>query len=232
MGITGQKINIILFAANGKYFDFPIVDQQSKYEVIKVKEVKELIRYILSNDLTLVFILDKVLSPENKNLISEFSDKIVNCKFVHISEERYAIDAWKMDLFHFLSNPFSEGEILKVYAKFKKAVGMDEAFFIYSDQEGMHSIPFTSIFFFRASGNYTEIRIAGNKKILLSKQLGVVEQQIIAKNEFVRVNRSWILNFKNIKTLTSQTLTFKNDSVEIELSKEMYQIIKKIIANR
>jgi DNA-binding LytR/AlgR family response regulator len=225
-------IPIILYSSTSQYFDFPTVDRPGRNNIHNTNTLSQLAQLLLKQETALVLILEPKISFDLKNLIAEISENNKNIKFAHVANEGEACEAWRMNLFHFLPIPFTKGDLIFLYSKYKEFLGLDEKEFNYSDQEGLHSIPFSKISFFKASGNYTEIRQSNNRSVLLTKQIGLIEESLTSNPYLVRVNRSWIINFKNIKSLQPDKIIFKDNLLEVGISKEMYRIVRNIMLNK
>ena len=72
-----------------------------------------------------------------------------------------------------------------------------------SNTDGIEFVPPFQVLYCKAEGSYTYV-IMENKKVLISKQLGKMEE-ILTPHNFLRIHRSYIVNLDHIKKY------FKND---------------------
>ena len=68
---------------------------------------------------------------------------------------------------------------------------------ILSNSDDIYSLPFDQIIYCQSSGSYTEFHLAGNKKILTSKNIKEYED-ILLPNNFFRIHKSYIVNINHI----------------------------------
>jgi two-component system LytT family response regulator len=64
--------------------------------------------------------------------------------------------------------------------------------------EGLQMLPIDSIISCEADDNYTTLHLKGNKKIVVSSTLKVIEE-LLEDHSFVRIHRSYLVNLKEIE---------------------------------
>ena len=62
-----------------------------------------------------------------------------------------------------------------------------------------------------AQGNYSELRLNCGKKIVVSKQIGVLEKELENWTQLQRFGKSIIVNLNMITSIKNKTITFKNN---------------------
>ncbi len=171
---------------------------------------------------------------EVKGEDSEFLRKIAlhrnDLYIVLFSEAQYALDGWKMDMFHFDDNPIDFDKIKRAYAKYIHAKNPGNKYSLSIKQsEGTFNVPFHEIKYLHASGNYTFIHYAEKQNFLITKQIGQFDFLCEKDTSFQRVHRSLILNIKNIKAIKDQSIYFFNGEKPLEVSMTLIAKIKKMM---
>jgi DNA-binding LytR/AlgR family response regulator len=151
--------------------------------------------------------------------------------------EQYAIQAIKHHAFDYLLKPINRKELKQCILKFiesrkddPRSIDTDKSVEFHekisrirvNTRTGTVFINPALILFCKADGNYTTI-CTGNKKQLCSMNLGKVEEQL-PKNGFVRVGRSYIVNFEYITMLDRKeskvTLEREGESATIRIPRQ------------
>ncbi len=127
----------------------------------------------------------------------------------------YAIDAFENQVDDYLLKPFSYSRFLK--ALFKIQVTSSEEseqldLFVYSDKT-FHKIQINSISYIKAEVDYVMIYYE-NKKLLVQDSLNNWEQKL-KSNNFIRIHRSYLINFKLIDKVIGNTVFMGNVNLPI-----------------
>lgn len=83
------------------------------------------------------------------------------------------------------------------------------------------------IIYIKGEGAYSEIVLAGQKNILVSKNLKLFDEILESDNRFIRIQKSYIVNFDHIKSINKvngRTIELSED-LEIPVSPEKIQLI-------
>lgn len=204
----------------------------SEIELLPFRSINGLVSSVLTFDKALVLIFYPTLPSEIKQFIAAIKTSHPHVKFVHVGDEGQSIAAWQMRLFHFSALPFTETNLKDIIYYYKSQLGYQNTKLSYKDNEGLHKVELSDILYFRADGNYTEIKLRQKKKIVLTKQLGQICETLPYFPSLVRVNRSWIINLENISSIDNSILRFWTNDEEIELSREMSKTLKKLLTSK
>lgn len=147
-----------------------------------------------------------------------------------IADESHALDAWKLNVFHFEAIPANGDAILETYRKF-----------LYMTTEHQHelnlnisgetvNIPHNQILYLEAEGNYTNIVLSNGKKLLLTKQLGRFEEMIEKDPKFIRLHRSVIINLRLIRAVGQHAVHFYGTDILLEISSRFKAKLKKYLS--
>ncbi len=134
-----------------------------------------------------------ILMSESIN-VSNFAWKCNADHFINLSDK-----SWQYDLSEVLKKEYKKSNYLySQKIKFKSHHKVD---FIYPPE----------IIVVLANGNYSEISLSNGKKILVSKQIGVLEKEFQYWNQLKRFGKSVIINLNKISSIKDKTIIFNNN---------------------
>lgn len=141
--------------------------------------------------------------------------------------DQYAIKALKEGAYDYILKPLDYKEFTALFQKLEKeksekgftsASNEDDTKLIVKSPGGMHIIDYCDINYLKADGRYTEINYNSGKTCLSSKNLGQYEDEIQI-DCFVRINKSMIINHKNLRGVEKRgnqsVIIFENTELEI-----------------
>lgn len=121
--------------------------------------------------------------------------------------DRFAIEAFKVSAIGYLLKPIQVEDLVDVVERYHKLMESQNISVIKGNTSTqqvakvaiptLHStmfIPVDEILYLKASGSYTELTLANNKKIMVSKGLIKFESSLQAQKEFFRCHKSYIVN--------------------------------------
>jgi DNA-binding LytR/AlgR family response regulator len=192
----------------------------------------EMILNLVKNDQAdiIMYFTDQLQDTDRDNLkrIVEISP---STKLILYSDAAHALQAWKMDMFHFDDHPIDLDKVKRSFNKYVRTIQI-ESHNVLSLRlsDGTHNIPFKDIRFLLASGNYTFIHYESDKNLLITKQIGQFDFLSEKNRFFQRIHRSLILNMSTIKSVEDQQVYFFNCQKPLDVSASLAQKIKKILA--
>lgn len=125
--------------------------------------------------------------------------------------EQYAVKAFKTKAIDYLLKPIDADELENAIKKveqsrdnalediLKKVSFLPKRLSI-STNKGIELVDLNHIVYLESQSNYTEIHLEGGRKILISKTLKSMNEQLGSNPEFCRVHVSYIVNIKKIAT--------------------------------
>jgi len=153
----------------------------------------------------------------------------------------HALEAFKYGSINYLLKPVDPEELERTInrietRKFKKPANPNIApvnaeNFFYPTRHGYASINYKDIICMKGEGSYTNIYLTDTESIIVSKNLFFFEQLLQKRPEFLRVQKSYIINQNHIKEINKQggiKLIMKND-IHVPISNSMKETIMKII---
>ena len=120
--------------------------------------------------------------------------------------KQYAIDAIQNNAFDFITKPIAKEELRRVVHKIiatintesNETVNETNQRILLKTIEGHHYVSVNSVLYLEADGNYTNLILKDNKKLLSSVNLGRIIDEF-PKEQFIRISRKHIIN-KNYLT--------------------------------
>lgn len=194
----------------------------------------ELKSIMLAKPQSLLYIIADRFLPLHRIIIRNIQKAIPTIDICLCSDANYALDAWKLNLFHFLEIPIVSTDFLFVYHKYINASSSSDkpSELKFKLKDGLVTVPYASICFVKASGNYSTIHAAGDKSYLQTKQLNKYMHLCEESSAFLKVHRSLILNMNRVNKLSNQHISFFQSEYKLEVSKTLESKIKKIILGR
>ncbi|MFC5044263.1 LytR/AlgR family response regulator transcription factor [Aquimarina hainanensis] len=130
----------------------------------------------------------------------------------------YAIDAFEEAVEDYLLKPFSYSRFLKAVHRIQKAIAPEERsqenpeIFVYADKT-FHKIRKTDIDYIKAEVDYVSI-VGDGIKILIQDSMNNWEEKL-KPDGFVRVHRSYIVNFNKIEKVEGNRILIKDHAISI-----------------
>lgn len=179
------------------------------------------------NTTALLFYFTNVLNQGDRVFMQNIKSSCPDILICLCADSSFALDAWKLDLFHFEAYPIKAQQLKTGYQKYVRHVSDIQTQFSIKTAEGTVLIPFKQLLYLYASGNYTNIHLKSNKKYLITKQLNkyifLTEQDGMIK----RLHRSYIFNLKNVKAVKKESVLFYGSDAELNISQALSTKIKK-----
>jgi hypothetical protein len=212
-----------------------------------LKESIQQIRFSQSRPYTLNFSISKQsllkqLKADTKALLLYFTDQLTQKDRVFIqnighscpelfvclcSDASHALDAWKLDMFHFTEYPITGNSLKAAYQKYVRRIDTVQHTFSIKTEEGLITIPFKKLDYLKASGNYTSIHVKNHKPYFITKQLNQYMFLTEQDGSIKRLHRSYIFNMRNIKTVSKSSLQFYGNDAAVEISQALAIKVKK-----
>lgn len=199
------------------------------YFPVKFEQIAKVLQK--SNDLVLFYFAEDLTDIDRiriKNLSADYH----GIKICLLAHEQFALSAWKLQVFHFEEYPVSASKISTAYKKYVHLNGGEAKELVIKEDGSTVKIPFSTINFLMAAGNYTMIHQKNDKIIVQTKQLGTYEYLCEKDMNFNRVHRSLIINFGNVKTIGNKQVQFYNTSKPLSLSEALEAKLKREILGK
>lgn len=198
---------------------FPVRFEQ----ISKVLEKsKDIFLFYFAEDLT---DMDRI---RIKNLMIDHT----GIKICLLSQEQFALSAWKLHVFHFEEYPVSASKIVTAYKKYVLLQGGEAKELVIKEDGSTLKIPFSNINYLMAAGNYTMIHQKNDKTIVQTKQLGTYEFICEKDINFNRIHRSLIINLSNVNTIGNKQVLFYNTTKPLQLSEALEAKLKREILGK
>ena len=121
--------------------------------------------------------------------------------------DEFAVQAIRHAAFDFLLKPIVVDELrnaIRQYCKYRNKYDLNKKIddlksYLQSDKirfntvDGFVMVALTQIIYCKAEGNYTNLFLSNGSEVLVTKQLGSIED-MLPEIKFIRINRSYIIN--------------------------------------
>jgi two-component system LytT family response regulator len=162
--------------------------------------------------------------------------------------EQYAMDALNHDAVHYILKPIEIDELIKAVDKVKQQLlnkqkqakselkhvnnfrRLQDKKFVFPHLRGFDLVEIHKIVYCKADNNYTEFTFTEGKKVLISKTLGKVEEQLKTYG-FFRVHKKYLVNLNHIKSYQrgkAGSLIMSDDS-EINITTSKKDLLNELL---
>lgn len=161
-----------------------------------LKEIREKKPDVLFLDMD----MPRLSGLEVLNLIDDLKLKVI----ITTAHEEYAIKAVGTNAMAYLLKPVQPEQLKSVIEKVikdfitQKPIEVSKGKISVPVFEGFEILEYDEIIFCKSDNNYTDIFLAGNRKIVVSKTLKYIED-LLPESIFLRVHKSFIVNKNHIR---------------------------------
>ncbi|WP_106791385.1 LytTR family DNA-binding domain-containing protein [Aquimarina sp. Aq78] len=183
----------------------------------------EAINYLNENHVDLIFL--DINMPKLKGL--DFLRTLSNPPLIIVTTayQEYAIEGYELNILDYLLKPFSFERFLKAINKAqsqkkmieslqnetgsqtlsnpKNTISQNDSIFVKGDKK-MHQIQLDHILYLESLGSYVKIHL--EKETITSLDRLTNFENILPKNQFLRIHRSYIIALKKIQTIEGNRL--------------------------
>jgi DNA-binding LytR/AlgR family response regulator len=219
-----QKLNALIIddEENARLLLSKLLEETLQFNNIRLaKSVDDAYMELNRFEPDIIFLDIKMPGKDGFEFIQDLPQKYNIYKIVFVTAyDQYAIKAIKNQAFDYLLKPVNRKELKQCLLRFieRKNDDTDNGPFLkiiesnerltrirVNTRTGTLFINPADILFCKAEGNYTSV-CTGKKQHLCSMNLGKVEE-MLPKNGFIRVGRSYIVNFEHITMLDRKECT-------------------------
>lgn len=210
-------------------FRFSESTEYTQYFIRDIRQIQQ-ISDEADGDILLFYFTEHVLE-DDKSAIQEITASYPQISICLLSNPKFALEAWSMNILHFEAYPVKGEGLLFAYHKWLRRLFSEEQgkeLSIRTD-EGVHKFLYKDIVYLQAAGNYTMIHYGKDKCLVVTRQLGTFEGLCQEDKRFMRVHRSIILNISAIRQCKSGFVLFRSSVKPLAVSQMLESKIKKII---
>lgn len=156
--------------------------------------------FLSSNSVDILF-LDINMGKENGFELLETLGTTSFKKVLVTAYEEYAVKAFRHNVDDYLLKPVDIrilSELLKKTVLEKQANNRKLKL---TSMEEVHFVDTSQILFIEAQGSYSRIVLSSGKEVISSKVLKHFENLLQTRSSFIRINRSYIVNFDHVEVI-------------------------------
>lgn len=228
-------IHVVLYkegvSLKSQFVDKPLCvsERHAMYFCVHFEQILHQIN-INQADILMYFTND--LSSTDISTLRKIVSQKPDIKLSLFSDATHALQAWKLDMFHFDEHPIDLDKVKRAFNKYLRTLQTElHNVLTLRLSDGTHNIPFKYIRFLLASGNYTFIHYESDKNLLITKQIGQFDFLAEKNRFFLRIHRSLIINMSTIKSVEDTQIHFFNCEKPLDVSASLAQKIKKTLAS-
>jgi two-component system LytT family response regulator len=202
--------------------------------------IPEAVRQIHKLNPDLVFLDIEMPGYSGLQLLEFFNTQDVQFDIIFVTAfNEYAIQAFKISAFDYLLKPVDTKELRETLTRFSERRQKQKIFervsllketlnnpstptqIAISSVQGIDFVELSKVMLLEADGTYTKINMVESEPILSSKPLGEFETLLQKNSDFFRAHRSYLVNLKFVRKLSSKEgdiIILKNEQ-EIPLSR-------------
>lgn len=204
------------------------------------------IPFIKSQHPDLIFLDIQMPGMNGFEMLDQLDTDVFEVIFI-TSFNQYAIQAIKYSALDYLLKPIDRAELKKAIERYRiksektltvqrlsnlkhNMLAEHESRFqlLIPTKQGEHQFLAHDIIRCEADSNYTEIHLVNKRKFLASKTLGDIEE-MLSKENFMRIHKSHLVNSAHITQLTSQDELLMTDKTRIPISRRRLQEVKELV---
>lgn len=141
--------------------------------------------------------------------------------------------AWRMNVFHFVALDDFVGSVQSIYHKYIRTnSSLSLEHYICRAGGTLKNIALEDILFLKADGNYTRLHTKHHGVIMEARQIGQYSELYEGSDSIIRVNRSYIMNLRNIKKIDEAGIHFYDYEGIEEVSSRFKAKIGKLLLGK
>lgn len=201
---------------------------QRAHKVSFISSLKQLVSMNFKEEFLLFYFTNDV-SQVGRTEILQIQKTWTKCHFCLCTKSSFALDAWKLGVQGFLEFPIEVKRFVNSYRKYINIHSGESKELIVKKSDGLMKIPFDTINYIKASGNYSFICLDDDSKVMQTKQIGKYSFLVENTLQFERVHRSMILNVDKVKAIRDNQLVFYKGDLSLPISKSLASKIKSLL---
>lgn len=145
-----------------------------------------------------------------------------NALLIYVSGyDKYMMDLFRLDVFSFIKKPIERERFEKVFLNANQRICKQKFYFVYRYKNAEYKIPCIDIMYFESYGRKLKIYRSDNTSESFNGKLSEVEKQLHAgKIPFLRIHKSYFVNYHCIKARTKTEITLTNGT-KLPVSKDI-----------
>lgn len=208
--------------------------------VAEASGIPEAVREIHTHTPDLLFLDIEMPGYSGLQLLEFFNPQQINFDIIFVTAfNEYAIRAFKISAFDYLLKPVDKHELEKTLQRYQhkhQQQKITERINLLKDSftakeplthiaitslQGIDFVQLTDILLLEASGTYTVVKLLNGESLTASKPLGEFEEVLQKNPSFFRPHRSFLINLKHVRKLSSKEgdVIILSQEMEVPLSR-------------
>ncbi len=156
--------------------------------------------------------IDKITGIQMAEKIRKLSNE---CSIVFLTSSKdHAIEAFKVNALHYIEKPIEEKMVFSAFNRFLKAIkdNLSQQYLVCKTSDGIVKIPFNDIIYIESIRQYQNI-VMNDKEIKIRNSLSGLFETLKQNTEFIMPHRSFVVNMKYIKKLSTDFIEMNNNYI-------------------
>lgn len=134
----------------------------------------------------------------------------------------YAIESYELNVLDYILKPFEPDRLYKAVGRARTFLELQKTkvphrdFLIIKDRSTNIIMPYNKIFYIKSDREYVTVATA-EKDYLMYKRLSEIEESLSSTRQFLRVQKSYIINLDRAKTVSGNFIKMKGSSEDIPI---------------
>ncbi|WP_455719518.1 LytR/AlgR family response regulator transcription factor [Agathobacter sp.] len=190
---------------------------------------EDLLKYEKNID---ILLLDEEMSGiSGLDIKEKFENSNRNTIIIFItSHNEMVYDSFGRNVYGFIKKPINASNLYKLLKKVIEKLSSKRYMTIHDSIKGEIIIYYSNIIYMEAEGSYTNIHLSDKSIPIIRKGMNDIEKELI-NDDLVRVHKSYIVNFKCIKKMMTNSILLKN-GVEIPIARRRKKQIDILLAQK
>lgn len=189
----------------------------------------------------LVFLDIEMPGHSGLEILDFFDERDFNFGIIFTTAyQEYSVKAFKLSAVDYLLKPINTKELVEAVQRFEKInantiKSLNQNFGRLVTEKkigiplnnGIELVSPSDIIYIKGDGAYSELHLLDGRKILASKNLKMFEDNLALHSDFIRVHKSYLINFKHLYSINKSqggSILLKNN-LEIPCNAEGYALI-------
>lgn len=195
------------------------IERLDDFQVVKrCNNVFEANQFLRHNLVDLIFLDIQMPVINGLEWVKKMEDK--PCFVFCTAFEQFALEGYDVDAVDYLLKPFSFERFKKAALKAKEKIEVKhlkpfkEEYINIRSERKSYKIVIDDILYFQSLSNYY-IVVAKDKKYIAYGSLTSLEEEVLPKNEFIRIHKSYIVAINKIKATSGNVIVIQNHQLPV-----------------
>lgn len=201
-------------------------------DILQFVSIESVIEYLREGNIIDLIFLDIEFPEKSGIYLANFIRNIKEnyaTEIIFISgSDKYFRELLDFQPTTFIKKPFIDSDIIEAFEIFLKRLDVSNLKFIFKSEGHSYLVPYNEILYFESEGK-KNIIYYGNKSYSFYGKFSDLNEKIDRDN-FIRIHRSYIVNFDKVTSITKNSLLLTN-SIQLPIGRKYRELVEDTILN-